>query len=110
MYVEIDNDTALNLLIDRVEQWTEDGDVIQLYTEMYENMIDGGCFDGGQFDVMGIVDNDYINYCEVIRDTDEYYEEIKQYYEENGLGDCSCEIDGISSIEAEYNGIFLIRW
>ena len=110
MYVEIDNDTALSMLVDRVEYWTEDEDVVQLYTEMYENMIDGGCFDGGQFDVIGIVGNDYINYCEVIRDTDEYYEEIKQYYEGNGLGDCSCEIDGISSIEAEYNGIFLIRW
>ena len=111
MLVKIDNDTALDMLMDRVSQWTEDEDVQELYRQMYENYIDGDVFDGGEFDVNAIVDNDYVNWCDVFGDGDDEYEEIKRIYDEQGLGDCSCESEsGISYIEAEYNGYFLIRW
>mgnify|MGYP003303909358 FL=1 len=79
---------------------------------MYENYIDNGCFDGGTFNVMAIVDNDYINWCTVINEDDEAYEDIKKLYDEQGLGDISCEDElnhGYSFIEAEYNGNFLVR-
>lgn len=76
---------------------------------MYENYVYSGCFDGGEFDVMVIVDNDYINYCSVISEGDEEYEDIKQLYDENGLTDISCESNW-SFIEAEYNGSFLVRY
>lgn len=111
MLVKIDNDTALDMLMDRVSQWTEDEDVQELYRQMYENYIDGDVFDGGEFNVNAIVDNDYVNWCDVLGDGDTEYEEIKRIYDEQGLGDCSCESEsGISYIEAEYHGMFLIRW
>ena len=112
MYVSIDNDIALDMLMNRVSHWTDDKDVLRLYEEMYENYIDGCVFDGGDFDVMAIVDNDYVNWCTVISEGDEAYEDIKKLYDKEGLGDISCEDElnhGYSYIEAEYNDCFLVR-
>ena len=112
MLVRIDNDTALNMLMDRLNYWTDDETVCSLYEIMYENYIDGGVFDGGEFDVMAIVDNDYVNWCTVISEGDEGYEDIKKLYDEQGLGDISCEDElncGYDFIEAEYDGSFLLR-
>ena len=112
MLVEIDNDMALELLLNRLSFWTDDETTHKLYESMYENYIDGGVFEGGEFDVMAIVDNDYVNWCTVISEGDEGYEDIKKLYEEEGLGDISCEDDlnnGYNFIEAEYDGNFLVR-
>lgn len=108
--VKIDENTALNLLMDRVEFWTDDEDVKKLYEQMYELHIESGYFDDIEFDVMLIVDNDYINYCRVIREGDADYAEIDKIYKNQGLGDCSCETEksGYSFIEAEYNGMYLV--
>ena len=110
--VKIDEDKVLDLLIDRVACWTDDKDIQELYKQMYENYIFGGCFDGIDFDVMLIVDNDYINYCKVIYKDDAEYTEIDKIYKEQGLGDCSCEAEksGYSYIEAEYKGMYLVRY
>lgn len=105
----LNEETALDMLIDRVEQWTNDEDVIKLYAEMYENYIASGCFDGIEFNVNAIVDNDFVNYCDVLYEDDERYESVKAFYDKNGLGDCSCEVEGIGYIEAENDGLFLIR-
>ena len=70
-------------------------------------------FDGGDFDIMAIVDNDYVNYCDVVSEGDEAYEDIKALYDTEGLTDISCEKGlnhGYSFIEAEYDGNFLCRW
>lgn len=113
MLVKINEEMALNMLVDRVKYWTEEEDVVALYEIMYESYIYGGCFDGGEFDVNAIVDNDYINYTSVISEGDEAYEDIKKLYDENGCGDISCEDELNHSwnfIEAEYNGSFLVRY
>lgn len=113
MLVKIDNDTALEMLLDRLEHWTHDETTHKLYEAMYENYIEGGCFEGCEFDVMVIVDNDYVNYCDVISEGDEAYEDIKKLYEEQGCTDISCEHElnhRYSFIEAEYDGSFLCRW
>lgn len=113
MLVKIDNATALEMLLDRLEHWTSDETTYRLYEAMYENYIDGGCFEGCEFDVMAIVDNDYVNYCDVISEGDEAYADIKKLYEREGITDISCEHElnhGYSFIEAEYNGSFLVRW
>ena len=68
MYVLIDNDTAISLLMDRVEFWTDDRDVLELFEIYYTNMVEDGCLDGAEFDVMRIVDNDYINWFSVFSD------------------------------------------
>lgn len=87
MLVRIDEDTAIEMLMDRVHFWTDDDDdiVCELYHKMYENYIYSGFFDGEEFDIMEIVDNDYVNFC----------------YELN---------HGYSTIEAEYRGSFLCRF
>lgn len=112
MYVNIDNSRAVDMLLDRLEYWTDDVTTYRLYEAMYENYVDNGIFDGGNFDVMAIVDNDYVNWCTVIEEGDEAYEDIKKLYDEQGCGDISCE-DGLnhgySYIEAEYDDCFLVR-
>lgn len=109
--VMIDEGTALDMLMERVEYWTEDTDTIKLFEQMYENYLDCGVFECVEFDVMQIVDNDYINYCDVVTPSDDDYEELKALYDENGCGDISCEFSGgYNFIEAEYNGFFLVRY
>ena len=111
--VRINKETALEMLVDRVAYWTEDNDVIDLFSQMYENYIWGGCFDGSEFDVNKIVDNDYINNCSVLFKGDQGYGDINSLFDENGCGDISCEYDrngGWSFIEAERNGMFLLRY
>lgn len=113
MLVRIDEDTALDMLMNRVEHWTNDMTTYHLYESMYESYIDSGVFDGGEFDVMAIVDNDYINYCDVVSEGDEAYKDVKKLYDEQGLGDISCEYElnhGYNFIEAEYDGSFLVRY
>ena len=36
MLVKIDNETALEMLVDRVKFWTQDNEVIGLYEKMYK--------------------------------------------------------------------------
>lgn len=59
--VKIHEVTLLNLLMDRLEYWTSDNDVLTLYESYLKELIDGGCFDGAELDVDVIVDNLYIN-------------------------------------------------
>ena len=81
MYVNIDNYEAIDMLVERVKYWTDDDDTIELFEQYYTNMVEGGCFDGGNFDVMSIVDNDYVNNTTIVtreefeKDRDEYIEE-----------------------------------
>lgn len=59
--VTIDEDTLLEMLLDRVEYWTSNEDEINLYRDYYEGLVYSGCFEGCTLDIMSIVDNDYIN-------------------------------------------------
>lgn len=88
--VRMDEQDAIDLLVKRVECWTDDSEIIDLFEEYYTNMVEGGCFDGADFDVMSIVDNDYINNTSIItrekfeKDRDEY---IKEQMEADGFMD-----------------------
>ena len=59
--VTIDEDTLLEMLLDRLEFWTSDEDVINLYKDYYEGLVYSGCFEGCNLDIIIIVDNDYVN-------------------------------------------------
>ena len=59
--VTIDKDTLLEMLLDRLEFWTSDEDVINLYKDYYEGLVYSGCFEGCNLDIIIIVDNDYVN-------------------------------------------------
>ena len=59
--VTIDENTLLEMLLDRLEFWTSDEDVINLYRDYYEGLVYSGCFEGCNLDIMMVVDNDYTN-------------------------------------------------
>lgn len=91
--VKLDEDTAIQALVNRLDYWTDDMDIKALFKKMYENYIYGGCFDGGEFDVMSIVDNDYVNWCSVYTLDDmceEDWNKLLQLYKD-GERDISCE-------------------
>lgn len=115
--IKIDETTALDMLVERVEYWTDDKDIVALYQKMYENFIDGGVFESMEFDPMGIVDNDWVNYCGVIAAGDQDFDKPVELYKKQGLGDVSCEqfeYNKISYIEAVDDDVepskFLIRY
>lgn len=91
--VTLENDEALDMLMNRLSVWTDDKEVQDLYEQMYENYIEGGCFDGGSFNVMEIVDNDYVNYCSILTKEDcseEDWNKLVELYND-GERDISCE-------------------
>lgn len=113
--VKITEDDALYMLMDRLGVWTSDKRIQKLFESMYQSYIDGGCFDGCEFDPTIIVDNDWINYCRIVEQDakDPEYKALRKIYKEQGLGDCSCECDFCSFIEAvddeENPHAFLVR-
>ena len=48
--IRIDEREAVERLLERLTQWTEDETTTELYRKMYENYFFGGCFDGEEFD------------------------------------------------------------
>lgn len=95
--IKIDEDTLLDMLMDRVEYWTSDKDTINLYRDYYEELIDGGCFDNCELDIMSIVDNDYINNLITIS---------KKDFEEYDIED---ETDDRIVVSNEDKDLYLIR-
>lgn len=89
MLVDVENEILLKLLIERVKFWTDDQDVIDLYESMYDNYLENGMF-SEKFDVDEIVDNDYVNYCNVISEGDEDFEKV-QNLAKNYEYDISCQ-------------------
>ena len=88
--VRMDEYDAIDLLVNRVKYWTDDDDTIDLFEQYYTSMVEGGCFDGADFNVMAIVDNDYVNNTSIItreefeKDREEY---IKEQMEADGFMD-----------------------
>ena len=79
--VRMDEYDVIDLLVNRVKYWTDDDDTIELFEQYYTSMVEGGCFDGADLDVMSIVDNDYVNNTSIVtreefeKDRDEYIQE-----------------------------------
>lgn len=59
--VNINETTLLNLFMNRLEYWTTDNDVLELYESYLRYLIDCGSFDGAEIDIDLIIDNLYIN-------------------------------------------------
>ena len=109
--VLVEEDELLDMLIERVKFWTDEPDVIALYSDMYENYVNSGAFDDTEVNIMQMVDNDYINYCRVLYEGEDIYDAVNRSYSENGIGECYDD-DGsyLGYIEAENNGVYLIRY
>lgn len=115
--IMIYDDMALELLenrLDKALEWWSNPAYKDLYMQMYQSYIDCGVWNGAPLQPMQIVDNDIINYTRVITLDDTEYQDLFQLYEEQGLGDISCEHDlnnGWNWIEAvdEINEYILVR-
>lgn len=90
--VRIDEDDLLDMLMNRVSFWTDDDDTLELFSMKYQRDIEEGFYNGAELDVMAIVDNDYINWFDVVHDDDldNYIDDVEE------------------RIEASYNGWNLV--
>lgn len=95
--VKVDEDTLLEMLINRVNFWTSDEVEIDLYRDYYENLIYSGCFEDCELDIMSIVDNDYVNNLTTIKRED---------FEQYGIEDK--EDDKVETFN-EREDLYLIR-
>ena len=103
--VLIEEDELLDMLIDRVRFWTDDKDVINLYEKMYEDMVNGGCFEDSELNIRDIVDNDYVNWCSILYEDDSNFIDYLDEYKENGIGDRIMAVN-----DRENPTMILIRW
>lgn len=109
MIIEIEIDDLCKLIADELRGWTDDDDIIELYLKMYESH---GYEEFRYGKIQEVIDNDYINNTSRIYPGDEAYDDIKTLYNENGLGAIYMRPSlnhGYDSIEAENNGILLVR-
>lgn len=110
--VRIDENDLLDMLMDRVKFWDRSETEINLYEKMYEEEIFSGCFEDAEINVSLIVDNDVVNYCHIVEESDADFSKILQLYEE-GSRDISIE-SNYSCIEAvddeEEPKAFLVRY
>lgn len=95
--VRIDEDTLLEMLLDRVEFWTSDETTIDLYRDYYEGLVNSGCFEGCELNIMVIVDNDYVNNLTTISK-----EDFEQW-------DIESEVDDSIVAFNEEEDLYLIR-
>lgn len=100
--VKIDEDTMIEMLMDRlITAWNpDDPDIVEIYHQYYTDMVENGVYDNTEFDVMDIVDNDWINYTDIYApedaaleydlemsaepDTDEYIDDVIDALEDKG--------------------------
>lgn len=81
MQVNIDESTAIDMLVERVGYWTDDNDTIELFEQYYTSMVENGCYEGCDFDIMSIVDNDYVNNTSIVT-REEFEKDREEYIEE----------------------------
>ena len=95
--VKIHETTLLNLLMDRLEYWATNANVLALYESYLKELIDCGCFEGEELYVDIIIDNLYVNDTAV---TDK--EGLSKYY--------NIDVDDYDKILAsdEDNDLYLV--
>ena len=114
--VKMDKESALNMLLQRVRYWTDDEEEIGLFEKMYDDYLWNGVFSESEFDVMQIVDNDWINYTAIIRPDERKIKKLLKICKKQGLGDVSdkdfdyYKINYIEAVDDETNpSMFLVR-
>ena len=95
--VTIDEDILLEMFLDRLEFWTSNESVINLYRDYYKRLVYSRCFEGCTLDIISIVDNDYLDNLETISK-----EDFEQW-------DIESEIDDKIVAFNEEDDLYLIR-
>ena len=67
---QIDEEQLLNLLMQRMQYWTNDANALNLYEQYLRDLINGGCFEGANLNISMLIDNLYINETQIM-DKDE---------------------------------------
>lgn len=88
--VKIYKDDLLEMFLERCDFWGTSRENKDLFEKMYSNYIDCGVFAEMELDIMAIVDNDVVNYTEVLEDGDEGFQEILELHKQ-GEYDISCQ-------------------
>lgn len=103
--ITIEEKTLLNLFVKEIQKRTQNKKVIELYTQLYSNLIIGGSFNNIDFDdISEIVKEDYENSI-IIDKYNQDYEKIKSYILE---GDSDI---GLSAILGDkYIGYNVLTW
>lgn len=71
MNIEIDDDVALQMLMNRVDEFDKpDRKEREAWEQFYKNRVSEYYYDGGKFDVNVIVDNDIVNYTAILDKSD----------------------------------------
>lgn len=64
--IQIDEEDLLDLLMQRVRDWTENANILNLYKQYLKDLIDGGCFEGANLDISLLIDNLYVNDTQIM--------------------------------------------
>lgn len=75
--VQIEDYELLDMLLDRLDYWGRQ-DERDLYEKMYQMYLENEMF--GEFNVSYIVDNDVINYCDVISSDNRDFKKLLNLY------------------------------
>lgn len=101
--VKIDIDTAVEMLMERLSAWTKDSDTLKAYEQMYRENCEDGLYDGGNFDIMQIVDNDWVNWICVV-DKSEVSKEDWNALKKLGRGDLSEANSSLETLDCGSSG------
>ena len=96
----------LDRVMDRLRYWTDDATVTNLFWDMFSEMEAEGILtdDMDDDDIMELVDNAYVNGCEVIYPTEEDYPAYMRMYKTGNYD------DKLGTIEAFNGREFLVSW
>lgn len=81
--VKICNDDLRDMLFERLKTWNLSLKEADLFEQMYENAIYDGMFDGAEFNVMRIVDNDVNGSCKIINENNPAFKKIKKLWKKD---------------------------
>lgn len=78
--VMMEEEDVIELLMERLDSWVHDDEISNLFRDMYTKNVYNGIY--SELNVMDIVDNDYVNWCTVLYNDDDNYEETLKAYQE----------------------------
>ncbi len=74
--VQLDEDVAKDMLYEELNNWNIDGTERELLYDYFDECVDNGYFDGGEFDPASFVDNLYVNYSSFAYEGDDDWEKL----------------------------------
>ena len=74
--VQLDEDVAKDMLYEELNKWNIDGTERELLYDYFDECVDSGFFDGGEFNPAEFVDNLYVNYSSFAYEGDDDWEKL----------------------------------